>query len=123
MPRVFMMFIQPKIFHQPLPHFVPAAKARSQIRGQNWNATDAIRDPTLPNKRLIWAAIGGDYYCVHYERGGIAHTFHVLIAKLAKADAQQKVIWRAVGGPLKDYANFLDALRNVELDDRIKYPP
>src|SRR4051812_31111315 len=91
--------------------------------GQNWNATDAITDPTLPNKRLIWAAIGGDYDCVHYERGGIAHTFHVLIAKLAKGDAKPKVIWRAVGGPLKDYAAFLDALRNGKLDDRINYPP
>src|SRR5207248_11077112 len=25
--------------------------------GQKWNATDAIIDPTLPGKRLIWAAI------------------------------------------------------------------
>jgi len=24
--------------------------------GQKWNATDAITDPTLPGKRLIWAA-------------------------------------------------------------------
>ncbi|HJW37592.1 MAG TPA: hypothetical protein VJ420_03110 [Candidatus Udaeobacter sp.] len=43
--------------------------------GQKWNATDAIVDPTLPGKRLIWAAVGGEYYVVHYERGGIAHTF------------------------------------------------
>src|SRR5262245_55258718 len=52
--------------------------------GEKWNATDSILDPTLPGKRLIWAAIGGDYYVVHYERGGIAHTYHVLVAKLAK---------------------------------------
>ena len=56
--------------------------------GQNWNATDAIMDPTLPAKRLIWAAAGGEYYVVHYERGGIAHTFHILIAKLMKDDAK-----------------------------------
>ncbi len=30
--------------------------------GQNWNATDAITDPTLPWKRLIWAAVGSEYY-------------------------------------------------------------
>jgi hypothetical protein len=29
--------------------------------GQKWNATDAITDPTLPGKRLIWAAVGGEY--------------------------------------------------------------
>jgi hypothetical protein len=64
--------------------------------GQKWNATDAIMDPTLAGKRLIWAAIGGPYYIVHYERGGIAHTFHVLVAKLTKNDAKPKVVWRAV---------------------------
>src|SRR6266478_4149633 len=79
--------------------------------GQNWNATDAIMDPTLPAKRLIWAAIGGEYYVVHYERGGIAHTFHILVAKFSKNDARVKAVWRAVGGPFKNYAAFLDALR------------
>jgi hypothetical protein len=89
--------------------------------GQKWNATDAITDPTLPGKRLIWAAVDGEYYVVHYERGGIAHTFHVLVATLTKNNAKPKVIWRGVGGPLKDYAAFLIALRNGKLDDRLDY--
>jgi hypothetical protein len=89
--------------------------------GQKWNATDVITDPTLPGKRLIWAAVGGEYYVVHYERGGIAHTFHVLVATLTKNNAKPKVIWRGVGGPLKDYAAFLIALRNGKLDDRLDY--
>jgi hypothetical protein len=89
--------------------------------GQKWNATDAIIDPTLPGKRLIWAAAGGDFYVVHYERGGIAHTFHVLVAKLAKDEAKPKVVWSAVGGPFKGYAAFLDALRTGKLDDRLDY--
>ena len=89
--------------------------------GQKWNATDAITDPTLPGKRLIWAAVAGQYYVVHYERGGIAHTFHILVARLAKDDAKPKVVWRAIGSPLKDYAAFLDALRSGKLDDRLDY--
>ncbi len=44
---------------------------------QKWQATDVIGDPTLPGKRSIWAAVGGEYYVVHYERGGVAHSFHV----------------------------------------------
>jgi hypothetical protein len=90
--------------------------------GQKWNATDAISDPTLPGKRLIWGAVGGDYYVVHYERGGIAHTFHILVARLAKDDAKPKAVWRGVGGPFKDYPGFLDALRSGKLDDRLDYP-
>jgi hypothetical protein len=89
--------------------------------GQKWNATCVITDPSLPGKRLIWAAVGGDYYVVHYERGGIAHSFHILVAKLTKNDAQPKVVWRAVGAPLKDYAAFLDALRSGKLHDSLDY--
>ena len=83
------------------------------------DATDAISDPTLPAKRLTWAAIGSEYYVVHFERGGIAHTFHILVAKLTKGDSQPKVVWRAVGGPFENYAAFLDALRSGKLDDRL----
>jgi hypothetical protein len=89
--------------------------------GQKWNATCVITDLTLPGKRLIWAAVGGEYYVVHYERGGIAHSFHVLVAKLMKDDSKPKVIWRAAGKQLKDYAAFLDALRSAKLSDRLDY--
>jgi len=89
--------------------------------GQKWNATDVIMDPTLPGKRLIWAAIGSEYYVVHYERGGIAHTYHILVAKLTKNDANPKVVWRAMAGGFKDYAGFVDALRAGKLDDRVDY--
>jgi hypothetical protein len=89
--------------------------------GQKWNATCVITDPSLPGKRLIWAAVGGEYYVVHYERGGIAHSFHILVGKLTKNDAQPKVVWRAVGPPLKDYAAFLDALRAGKLHASLDY--
>jgi hypothetical protein len=92
------------------------------VPGQNWQATDVITDPTLPGKRLIWAAVGDEYYVVHYERGGIAHTFHILVVKLGKNDAKPTMVWRAVGGWLKDYAAFVDTLRSGKLDDRLDYP-
>ncbi|HEU0208931.1 MAG TPA: hypothetical protein VFQ78_08110 [Candidatus Udaeobacter sp.] len=86
---------------------------------QKWNATDAIIDPSLPGKRLIWAATGGEYYIVHYERGGIAHTFHILVVQLTNGETQSKVVWRAVGGPFTDYTAFVQALRAGKLDDRL----
>jgi hypothetical protein len=89
--------------------------------GGKWNATDSIIDPTLPGKRLIWGAIGGDYCVVHYERGGIAHTFHVLVARFAKNDADAKLVWKALGGPFEDYPAFVEELRNGKLDDRLDY--
>src|ERR1043165_2010331 len=67
-------------------------KGKLADRGQNWNATDAVTDPTLPWKRLIWAAAASDYYVVHYERGGIDHSFHILVAKLTKSDANTRIV-------------------------------
>jgi hypothetical protein len=96
-------------------------KAKLADPGQKWQATDVIMEPNLPGKRLVWGAVGGDYYVVHYERGGIAHSFHILIARLAKNDTEPKVVWRAVGGPFKDYAAFLESLRSGKLDDRLDY--
>jgi hypothetical protein len=96
-------------------------KGRLADPEQNCNATDAITDPTLPWKRLVWAAVRSDYYVVHYERGGIDHSFHILVAKLAKNDTKPKIIWRAVGSPLKDCGAFVSALRTGKLDDRLDY--
>ena len=90
--------------------------------GENWNVTDATTDPTLPWKRLVWAAVGGDYYVVHYERGGIDHSFHVLVAMLPRDNTKPKIVWTALGRPFKDYAAFVDALRSGKLDDRLNYP-
>ena len=89
--------------------------------GEKWNATDVVIDTTLPAKRLIWAATNDHYYVVHYERGGIAHSYHILVAKLPKGAAKPQVIWSAMGGPFKDYPGFLAALRSGKLDDRLDY--
>ena len=58
---------------------------------------------------------------MRYDRGGIAHTFNILVAKLAKNDAKPKAVWVGIGGPFKDYAAFLDALRSGKRDDRLDY--
>jgi ribosomal protein L18 len=58
---------------------------------------------------------------VVFDRGGIDHSFHVLVAKLPKGAAKPTMVWRALGHPFKDYAAFLDALRNGKLDDRLDY--
>ena len=89
--------------------------------GQKWQATDIIRDSSLPCKRLIWAAVAGEYYVVHYERGGRGHSFHVLVATLTKGEQKPRVIWRGVGDRLKGYSAFLDALRSRKLDDELDY--
>jgi hypothetical protein len=88
--------------------------------GMKWEATDFIRDSTLPRKRLIWAVTNNHYYVVHYERGGIVHSFHYLIAIVGKDTA--KSVWRGVGDKqIKNFAEFTVALKAGQLDDRLEY--
>jgi hypothetical protein len=90
--------------------------------GQKWQVTDVITDQTLPGKRLIWAVTNGDYYVVHYERGGIAHSFHVLVARLKARDSKPSFVWRAAGKQLANFRAFLDAVASNKLDDTLDYP-
>jgi hypothetical protein len=78
--RASTKFTQPRICHPPLSRLCVDDNGKLADPGQNWNATDAVTDPTLPWKRPIWAAVGSDYYIVHYERRGIDHSFHILVA-------------------------------------------
>lgn len=90
--------------------------------GQKWNGT-CVMDPDLACQRLIWAASNGDYYVVHYERGGFIATSHVLIATWKERDASPQVVWRGTGWGLKNYEDFLDALQTYRLEDDPDYAP
>lgn len=89
--------------------------------GQKWEVSDFITDNKLPTKRLIWAVTDADYYVVHYERGGYAHSFHFLVARLKAGESKPSLIWRGVGGRLKDFKAFVDALAGNKLHDSRDY--
>ena len=44
-----------------------------------FQATDVILKPNLPPRRLVAAGCAIEYCLVYYERGGIAHTWHVAL--------------------------------------------
>ena len=103
--------------------FALCADSRGRLAepGQKWQVTDAITDDKLPTKRLLWAVTDGDYYVVHYERGGRGHSFHVLVTKLKVGKSKPSFVWRGVGGQLKDFRAFLDAVASNKLDDTLDY--
>ena len=47
--------------------------------GAEFQVTGVIVDPKLPIRRLVAAACSTDHCLVYYERGGIAHTWHVAL--------------------------------------------
>jgi len=94
-------------------------KGRLAEPGQKWRVTDVVTDGKLPTKRLIWAVTDGDYYVVHYEQSGYAYIFHFLVARFKAGDSKPSFVWQGIGGQLKDYSAFLEALQSGKLDGRL----
>ena len=91
---------------------------------QPYQETDIIdsRKEHLPRRRLIWAASIPSGYVIHYESGGYAHSFHLLLATEGGTPKTARVVWTGVSNNLlPDYDAFLRALKHHQLDDRLDY--
>jgi hypothetical protein len=87
--------------------------------GMPYNETDAEWDFHIPGRRLLWTARLPNYYVIHYESGGIAHGFHLILVRYAGPHA--RVVWRAAAQKYKDYSAFLHALSHNKPDDTLDY--
>lgn len=83
---------------------------------QAWEVGNFISDAKLARNRLIWAAVSGDRYVVHYEQGGRGHSFHTLIAEIKKTSALAKVIQRSTSLRAENYAAFISSLENEHFE-------
>ena len=80
--------------------------------GEPWNPSDVITRPILPMQRLIWAVAGDGYVVVHYEQGGYAHRFEVVVISPPRDDGTRAVIWpTAVSDRVIDFPAFASLAR------------
>ena len=82
--------------------------------GEKFEATDYITDPDLPRRRLIFAGVAHDRAFIHYEEGGIAHSYIVELFRLKSPDFAVG-LWRGYRGPTKDLEEMK---RLVSKEDR-----
>jgi hypothetical protein len=61
--------------------------------GQTFEATDDIRDSSVPRERLIFAGVLNDKCFVHYEQGGYAHSYILAFFNVASTSGV-KMLWR-----------------------------
>jgi hypothetical protein len=85
--------------------------------GADFQATDAISDPTLPIRRLLAAGCSADHCLVYYERGGIARTWQVALFHWTPAATRFE--W---GGIAPRGLASIDDVRNAVLSGAIKGP-
>ena len=83
--------------------------------GQEFQVTDVIMKPDLPIRRLVLAGCSTDHCVVYYERGGIAHTFSVVLLRRDQGTA--KFEW---GGAAPRNVATLDELKTLILAGKIK---
>ena len=80
-----------------------------------FQATDVILKPNLPPRRLVAAGCAIEYCLVYYERGGIAHTWHVALFHWTPAATRFE--W---GGTAPGGLRTIDDVRNAILSGVIK---
>jgi hypothetical protein len=83
--------------------------------GAEYQATDVMLKPNLPTRRLIRAGCSADHCLVYYERGGIAHTWHVVVFQLRESGARFE--W---GGSAPWDLRDLDQVRSAILTGAVK---
>jgi hypothetical protein len=77
--------------------------------GEKYQETDVIIEEGLPFKQLLFAGTLSDKYFIHYETGGIGHSYHVAVFAV---DSEKRVefMW---GGPGARGAKDLAQLRTM----------
>jgi len=85
--------------------------------GAEFQVTDVIVNPQLPIRRLVAAGCTIEYCLVYYERGGIAHTWHVALFHWTPAATRFE--W---GGTAPGGLATIDDVRNAVLSGAIKGP-
>jgi hypothetical protein len=77
--------------------------------GQKFQVTDVVTERGLPRRRLIFAGARGDEWFVHYEMGGIGHSYCVVLFKVG-LQGRVQFVW---GGAGFRSAETLDQLRKM----------
>ena len=73
--------------------------------GERFEATDVIMDSTLPRRRLIFAGVVQNRAFIHYEQGGIAHTYVIELFRLESAETAVRM-WRGYCGRAESLADL-----------------
>jgi len=85
--------------------------------GREFQVTDVIVKPNLPIRRLVAAGCSIDHCLVYYERGGIAHTWQVVLFHWTPAATRFES-----GGVAPRGLASIDDVRNALLSGAIKGP-
>jgi hypothetical protein len=77
--------------------------------GQKYQVTDVVEDPEPPFRRLVFAGVSANKWFVHYELGGIGHSYAMVVFGL-EPKGSVLFLW---GGVVSERAKNIDDLRKA----------
>jgi len=87
--------------------------------GGPWNATDFVVNRALPFRRLIWAVSVEEYVILHYEMGGLGHSWHIMVFGPARNE-RRECIWS--GSAEHSFASVYTFSRGVTTGSIVSHP-
>jgi hypothetical protein len=84
---------------------------------EDFEATDAILFPGMPRKRLIFAGVSGDKCFVHFEAGGIVHSYEGAFFRLSQA-SQVEPIWAGYCAEAKVLADLRNQIEHGDCESQ-----
>lgn len=89
--------------------------------GERFQETDVMEHPKLPRRRLILAGKCEGFWFIHYERGGLAHSYEVVFFK-DDPYGEPSLVWGGAG--FKRASNLIDlrsAIASKSFSDNLDF--
>jgi hypothetical protein len=89
--------------------------------GQEYQATDVVYHSELPFRRLVFAGVSGSKWFVHYEHGGIGHSYAVVVFAV-EPQGRVQLLWGGGGSyRAKDLDDLRKSIANARFCDDVAH--
>ena len=89
--------------------------------GEKYQVTDVIDEPGLPFRRLVFAGACGTDWFIHYEHGGIGHSYAVMVLRV-RPGGRTDFVWGGAGSyRATGFEDLRRAIASGRFDDRQYY--
>jgi hypothetical protein len=88
--------------------------------GAKYQVTDVVDEPGLPFRRLVFAGVSGDQWFIHYEHGGIGHSYSILVFRI-QPGGRAAFVWGGAGDRANDLGDLRHAIASGRFTDDCCY--
>jgi len=110
----------PQVLKQPFASATGQPQFALANPGQKYQVTDVIDEPGLPRRRLLFAGESSKSWFIHYECGGLGHSYAVLVFRKTAGGGTQ-FFWGGAGERAKDLNDLRNKIAAGDFRDQLVY--